>query len=565
MADLNTATYLKNNVGPALTKAMAALAVAQPNDAVDFLGKWLQRYADTEEARIESAKEQERLAEERAKVQEELKEAAARKQKIEEEKEAKVKKAATLIESFQGASQWSESFDSDLVSVAKESGNARQVYLGWVDEDIGEGESAVVRYSNVAGPDDAQNELMMGSVLPGGAGVTMKVFEEKQPPEAGEGEGTVPEGFRKFEAVWVPEVTDDPQVHYFDLTRLGSYLAVPLIYNTYYHEDALAAAIDHETKTSEVLAANEEAKANPPDEGDLVLQELPELQMPGKPVKMVLCLDTLCQANSGDGGMEDAAGKPPTEALYALCDAAAAARTRCEQLAICEQAKTLLSEDRKAELLDTYTKATEEAEGTRASNAAAALGELGEDASDAAKQLVELEHAFHKARSVFVAMSSYVIEMASYVLVEKEVLGTAAACLLLILRSKDQVFIRNKDPLNGVRSLSWSQVRKLVDPEMIVGVKNLDVKGPRKNLQTAQKVEFLNGLVPADMDEAKAGETRSGAAFQALLLFVKAALDYRSADVAMRKEEHQKKLRVAEDEGGEMPPPLAQIDEDFVD
>lgn len=565
MADLNTATYLKNNVGPALTKAMAALSAAQPNDAVDFLGRWLLQYADTEEARINSAKEQERLAAARAKRQEELKAEAAEKQRIEDEAAAKVKRREDLIQSLNEATQWSETCFDELVAVAQESANARQVYLGWVDEDADEGEGggAVVRYSNVTGPDAAQNELMLKSTLPGGGGVTMGVFEEKQPPDAGEGATEVPEGFRKFDAVWVPEVTDHAQVHYFDLTRLGSYLAVPLIYNTYYHEDALVAALDHEKNTAEVVAANEAAKATPTEDGsDPVLQELPVLALPGKPVKMVICLDTLCHANNGDTKMDEATAVP---AVFGLCDAAAAGKTKCEEIEILNQAKTLLLEDKKAEMLDTYNKATEAEEASRQSNSVAAIGELPEDAPNELKELVDLEHKYLKARNVFLAMAGYVTDMAGYVLVDKEVMASLAACALLVGRPKEQVFIRNKNPVNGVRSMAWTQVKKQVNQDLFDKAKGFEPKGPRKGLDTTQKVEFVKGLAPGDMDEAKALETRAGPAFAALLLYVQTALAYRAADVAMRKEEHSKKLRAAEDEGGEMPPPLGDIDDDFVD
>jgi len=46
--------------------------------------------------------------------------------------------------------------------------------------------------------------------------------------------------------VAIPCVTDVKEVHYFDLTRLGSYLAVPLVYTSYYTAEALAGAKTYE-------------------------------------------------------------------------------------------------------------------------------------------------------------------------------------------------------------------------------------------------------------------------------------------------------------------------------
>merc|ERR1719473_1892853 len=70
---------------------MAALAVAQPNDAVDFLGKWLLRYAETEEARIETAKQEAEFKAAREKKQAELVAEAERLKQIEDDKAAKLK------------------------------------------------------------------------------------------------------------------------------------------------------------------------------------------------------------------------------------------------------------------------------------------------------------------------------------------------------------------------------------------------------------------------------------------------------------------------------------------
>jgi len=576
MADLSTATYLKDNVGPALTKAMAALSTAQPNDAVDFLGKWLLRYAETEEARIETAKQEAEFAQQREKKQEELKKEAERLKAIEDEKAAKLKTRDDLIEDLGSTTQWKESYYDELVKIAKENANARQVYLGWVDEEVAEGEGEgggpCIRYSNVAGSDEELNELLSTSTLQSGKGVTMGVFEEKQPPDAGEGATEVPEGFRKFDAVWVPEVTDNANIHYFDLTRLGSYMAVPVIYNTYYHEEALTAAVDHENKCREITLANEAFKAEYPDgteDGQMFPEgggELPVLQLPGKPVKMVLCLDTLCPGNSGDQKMQDLDGtSPPTEELFKLVDAMTAAKTRCEEAALCKQAQLLNEQDKRAEMADIYSKAKEAEQATCDSNTANALADLGEEATDAQKQMVELEHKFLKEKNIFMAMAGYVNEMAQYVVVEKEVMAALGGLLLLIGRSKEQVFIKNKDPLGGLKSMSWPQLQKQVNQDMFDKVKGLVPTGPRKGLETAQKVEFIKGLVPA-LEVDAAAEMRSAQALQALLAVVKAGLDYRAHDVSVRKDEHSKKLREAEDSGSaEKPPPLEAIDDDFVD
>jgi hypothetical protein len=45
--------YLKSSVGDALTQGLAAVAVKQPNDPVEFLGNFLVAYVDTKQKEME--------------------------------------------------------------------------------------------------------------------------------------------------------------------------------------------------------------------------------------------------------------------------------------------------------------------------------------------------------------------------------------------------------------------------------------------------------------------------------------------------------------------------------
>ena len=51
--------------------------------------------------------------------------------------------------------------------------------------------------------------------------------------------------------VYVPCVTDCPEMVYFEMTRLGSFMACPIVYNSYYADNALKVALECETLTSE--------------------------------------------------------------------------------------------------------------------------------------------------------------------------------------------------------------------------------------------------------------------------------------------------------------------------
>jgi Dpy-30 motif len=47
------ALYLKNNVYTALTEALASMAVALPDDKVEYLGKYLLKYVDRKKIKEE--------------------------------------------------------------------------------------------------------------------------------------------------------------------------------------------------------------------------------------------------------------------------------------------------------------------------------------------------------------------------------------------------------------------------------------------------------------------------------------------------------------------------------
>ena len=55
------ARYLKENVYPALTEAFAAMAVALPDDKVEYIGKYLLQYVDRKKKRQLTEKELEEI------------------------------------------------------------------------------------------------------------------------------------------------------------------------------------------------------------------------------------------------------------------------------------------------------------------------------------------------------------------------------------------------------------------------------------------------------------------------------------------------------------------------
>jgi len=108
--------------------------------------------------------------------------------------------------------------------------------------------------------------------------------------------------------VYVPEVVREPRMVFYKVPRLGSYLAVPLVYNSCLFENALDNAVtnflDCKTKREEQQkqkdeweeANRKEEGAEPnPDEEVKEWEDINEEPFETQEDKFVICADTLGQ------------------------------------------------------------------------------------------------------------------------------------------------------------------------------------------------------------------------------------------------------------------------------
>merc|ERR1712124_174604 len=110
---------------------------------------------------------------------------------------------------------------------------------------------------------------------------------------------------------------------------------------------------------------------------------------------------------------------------------------------------------------------------------------------------------------------------------------------------------------------------ELLSPALFETLDKVDVSGVRKNLQDEQKLAFIKPLAyPGEFSEQNADELSP--AFKALFVYVRAAFEYRYADVKFRKAEMDAKEKAAAEggeEGAPAPPEISpeEIDDDFAD
>ena len=97
----------------------------------------------------------------------------------------------------------------------------------------------VIRFTNAS----KSHQQMVGKILKPEQGLTHSVFkEEEAPPESEE----APEGQAKEEvpkSVYVKEVVREPKMHFYNVPRLGCFMAIALKHKSCLFEDALDAAV----------------------------------------------------------------------------------------------------------------------------------------------------------------------------------------------------------------------------------------------------------------------------------------------------------------------------------
>lgn len=168
--------------------------------------------------------------------------------------------------------------------------------------------------SYIGGDEDTLKQ-MKGKQLPIDSGVTYNLFNppnQEQDPNNEEGE--VVEGVEE-DHIYIPDVVINRDIHFFEIPKLGSYMAVPLFVKGYQNaisfDDAVAKTKDYNEKQEENKLYRQEkeeeyeekiriAKENEEDYQDIVEEfkaiewpEEPEPEFENELKQYVLCCDTI--------------------------------------------------------------------------------------------------------------------------------------------------------------------------------------------------------------------------------------------------------------------------------
>mmetsp|Transcript_34733 Transcript_34733/g.83939 ORF Transcript_34733/g.83939 Transcript_34733/m.83939 type:complete len:548 (-) Transcript_34733:194-1837(-) len=543
-AERDSVKYLKEHVGPILAKALAAMAVANPPDAIDYLGQWLKVYVEREEAKV--LQEQEAAA--LKKAREELKIETDRIQQIEAEiaskKDAQDKAVQELLEKLEAEPEsFEDSMWKTVVEAAKTYVGATGAYIGLVDEEgimVGDDKKKALRYTYAS----EGEESMLNEVLVQGTGVTWAALE---PQAAAEGEGEEGAADAECKPKYVPDVTDEDAVHFFRLTRLGSFAAMPLIYNTSLSEDAISALRDAKVAHEKERLRRE---AEPLAEGQ-EREPMPEMETPPmktQQVRMVLCIDTLGQNSK----------LPPEKlaVLEKLCKTASRCKQQSEEAAVRNSADVLVGiEMQREETAQEMQAALAQEEQEMDEELKQALDSLGDDTVADKQKAVRLEKAFKMHGKMLEKMQQHFLALKPLSLVAAPILQVLTASAYFMGYTPDHVMGRGNKP-------GWEMVKKLLDADFFAKAVALNVRGPRLNLLPEQKLANIEAML-ADLDAQKAALALP--ALEAMFMWLEKGIECRKHDVTMRKAELEEAERRRAEEAETEPQPIdfTGVDDDM--
>jgi len=403
------------------------------------------------------------------------------------------------------------------------------------------------------------------------------VPEGEEPPPAPEGP--------KYLPVSVPCVTDVSIVHYFEMPRLGAYLATPLVYPSYYTQEALGEAKKFETEKADVAKAlkdkmeEREAQIKEAEEKGTeapVFEEeeaQPEkvMELPGTTTKMVLCMDTL--------GTNTLFDESKYAKIMALCDACAACKARSEIREIDDQALFAINVERRELANDPESglpKLKEDARAALQELQDAEMKEIGErgleaDKKGAVEELCGKKFAYLQAKMV---IDNYKDSIQSFAKMgftaEPELLNILAAIAFLAGYSKAEIYPARKT------MLKWPKIKTLFtddkESEQFFGrIEAISLDVGRKDLKSEQKLAAIQAMLPADFNEEKAKEIDPSV--ELLWSFLTTALDYRTSTLKQAQVDFEDRKKKVEEENAQVEeggtkkvfdePDLSTLDDDF--
>ena len=325
--------FKSNNVADTVSSAILDLYNAKPQNPLQYLAERLKAYNHQVQLKKEI---QEARLKAKLKIEEDAK-AAEQLQKAEQAKILLKKEQDKQIENFQNRLKSSSDpieLVKDLCEFLKKTINATDVYIGMVEQQQKEAKDeddenahidttaqTVLRYVY----DTSVDKIMMGKTLKMDEGVVFEILQKKEEQPKGEEEENKEKEEKTAEkpkemnkevtdkSIFIHDVLQEPKIKYFNVPKLGSFLAIKLEYKSCLSEEALDKAVEEYFNTEKKKADLETQKQAKEDEiqrlkeekeaagevfvrPDVVYETAVEPPYLSTPVTYVICMDTLGQS-----------------------------------------------------------------------------------------------------------------------------------------------------------------------------------------------------------------------------------------------------------------------------
>jgi hypothetical protein len=572
--------YLKREVGPVLAQAFAELAIANPTDSIGFIGQWLDTYVAAQQAQQAQQAEQDSLKADRTADKEAKAKVAAEKKAIADAIAAKEKAVTSISEDLDakyvdagdlaGAFSFPEATEEvpeppatvitpaepvqpmeqlyeELAEKAQALTGARGVYVAKV-ENV---EPPVIHFTyaakaasdiatNIVGELKYNHDFMLDITYKKegeaeGAGTDAAIwsaFVPKEPEEPAEGEE--PAG-PIYEPVHITDVVDDPRVKFVSVTRLGTLLVLPIVYDDCLSTDAMgeAAAFLQGKKQAivDAKAAYAEFEATPPPEDPEaepvepppkpaeVAASMKAAALTGKgPVFAALCIDTL--------GTEVQVSEKYVAMLDKAAKSMAEYRKRYDTYAVYQQAAVMenITEEEKAAKAEAYKAAVAAVDEAIEAEFAAKAADLA-DAQQDELDCVKLSIKFEKYKAFVVEQKDALVGYGNLAVVDSVAAKAYAALVLLAGMDPTAVLAQ------GTGSPVWEKM-KFNLAALLDSALQATPTGPRTGLAPRAKLEFYAPLVEGMGDAiAACAEIPE---IQPVLLLADTAVALRTLDCKIR-------------------------------
>jgi hypothetical protein len=513
---MSDSSYLKKSVGDALSTGLAAIAVQQPNDSVEFLGNFLLNYVETKRGEIEVEDMRKKVkqdvmvkkaAEDDAVAEADKAAAAKAIQRQEEDKlEKDLKKASEVTECI-----------GDVLQFLQKNAGATSAYIAHKEAVVlTEGEDPVnqLQYVNAT----AENAFLVGKTLaepgefdpeegaPRASGITFDAWKVVEPAEPAEGEDPAEPAAPDY--IHVPNTIRESRMKYYGVPKLGAFACVTFKYRTYLHANVFEDPPD-------------------PEEGQ------PKLSANAVPKDMVLAMDSMGQANEFSD--DQLAMLQKWAALLGKELERSEAKIHSAEL---KKRKNIKSDNDKyikeeyGKVTDTNATALQEAIDKLNAPAEEGQPETPEDVKEMEDKMIRLKYATElvmgKAKSQLTAIKACRTPV-------KPGIAKVLECVLSLLGyTKSSMYNMSN------QTLDWSKMRELLDAEFFSKIQAYDGKAT-KPFETAETIgTFPKAMKEPDTwkamcDVASPDELQATAiAYEYLKKWAQAAVDARVTAVTQR-------------------------------